>query len=875
MADVTVLELAETVGTPADKLLKQIHEAGLPQLKVEDTVTDEQKQVLLLHLKIRHGESDGAPRKITLKRKTVSKLKASGSASRGRTVNVEVRKKRTYVRRSNLDQTPTTAEAEAAPTTVAEPSKASEEEARRRAAHAEAEAEAAKRKDEAELRAKEEAAKAELLAEEEEKKQKAKAEPKSAAEKPADTDVDLEDKPSARKDKRDRHDLDDEEIHAHETKVKKTRGDRNKKISLVDEVLDGLEPEAPLDEVTKDVTDKKETSTLGLSRGRGKKAAKRKVSGLRQKFKAPTEAVIHEVELGESITVSALSQKMTIKAGEVIKVLMGLGVMSTINQAIDQETAMLVFEELGHTYKLLDDAAIEKEIEAALIHEGEVEHPRAPVVTVMGHVDHGKTSLLDYIRKSQVAEGEAGGITQHIGAYRVETGHGLICFIDTPGHAAFTAMRARGAQCTDIVILVVAADDGVMPQTEEAIQHARAAKVPLIVAINKIDKEGTDIDRVKNELVSKDVIPEDWGGDTQFVPVSAHSGEGVEELLEAVLLQAELLELKARNEGFAQGVVIESELDKGRGSIATLLVQQGVLNKGDLIVAGEYYGRVRAMKDDLNNVAQIIGPSAPVTIMGLDGTPAAGDSFIVTADERKARELAEFRRSKAKNERWASPAVTLDNLFENFGIGESNYLNVIVKADVRGSLEAINAALLDLGNEEVKVSIVSSGVGAITETDVNLAITSGAVIFGFNVRADVTARKLIEDEGVDLRYYKVIYDIIDDVKAALSGMLSPEVREEIMGIATVKDVFRSKKFGLIAGCIVAEGVISRNKRIRVLRDNVVIFEGELESLRHFKEEVDDIRSGAECGIGVKNYTDVKVSDQIEVFDTKEVARVLS
>lgn len=873
MADVTVLELAEIVGTPAGKLLKQMREAGLPQITKEDTVTDDQKQVLLLHLKTRHGESDEAPRKITLKRKTISKLKASGSASRGRTVNVEVRKKRTYVRRGNLDQAQTLAEADVV-ALKSEPSKASEEEARRRAAHVEAEAEVARRKEEVELKAKEEAAKAELLKEAAEKKSKAVAEPAAAKAKSSGTDVILAEKPSSRKDKRDRHDLDDEEIHAHEAKIKQIRGDRKKKIDLVEEVLDELEPDGVVDAVVEETTGKKESSTLGLSRGRGKKAAKRKVSGLRQEFKTPTEAVVHKVELGESITVSALSQKMTVKAAEVIKVLMGLGVMATINQAIDQETAMLVVEELGHTYKLLDDAAIEKEIEAALVYEGE-EQPRPPVVTVMGHVDHGKTSLLDYIRKSQVAKGEAGGITQHIGAYRVETDHGVICFIDTPGHAAFTAMRARGAQCTDIVILVVAADDGVMPQTEEAIQHARAADVPLVVAINKIDKDGADVDRVKNELAAKDVIPEDWGGDTQFISVSAHSGEGIDELLEAILLQAELLELKSRNEGYAQGIVIESELDKGRGAIATLLVQQGVLKQGDLIVAGEYYGRVRAMRDDYDKSIQAVGSSAPVTIMGLGGTPAAGDSFIVTTDERKARELAEYRKSKAKDERLASPVVSLDSLFENFGKNESNYLNVIVKADVRGSLEAISAALLDVGNEEVKVSIVSSGVGAITESDVNLAVTAGAVIFGFNVRADASARKLVEDEGVDMRYYKVIYDIIDDVKAALSGMLSPEVREEIIGIATVKDVFRSKKFGLIAGCIVSEGVVSRNKRIRVLRDNVVIFEGELESLRHFKEEVDDVKNGTECGIGVKNYNDVKVSDQIEVFDTKEVARVLS
>ncbi len=871
MADVTVLELAEIVGTPADKLLTQMHEADLPQKTVEDTVTDDQKQALLLHLKLRHGESDEAPRKITLKRKTVSKLKASGSASRGRTVNVEVRKKRTYVRRSVPEQQEKPAEPEkVAP--LSEPAITTDEEATRRAALAEAEKEAIKRREEAELKAKEEAAQAELLAEE--AKKKAAAESKSATAESKPTDVPLEEKTSTRKDKRDRHDLDDEERRG-QAKVSRVRSDRKKKVHIVEEVLEELETDVIEGALPSGIGDRKSSSTLGLSRGgRGKKTAGRKASSLRQEFKTPTETVVHEVELGESITVSALSQKMTIKAAEVIKILMGLGVMATINQAIDRDTAIMVIEELGHKVKLLDDSALEKEIEAALTHEGEEEHPRAPVVTVMGHVDHGKTSILDYIRKSQVVDGEAGGITQHIGAYRVETEHGLICFIDTPGHAAFTAMRARGAQCTDIVILVVAADDGVMPQTEEAIQHARAANVPLVVALNKIDREGADVDRVKNELAAKDVIPEDWGGETQFIPVSAKTGQGIEDLLEAVLLQAEVLELKARSEGFAQGIIIESELDKGRGAIATLLIQNGELNQGDLVVAGEYFGRVRAMKDDHNKSVQTAGPSTPITIMGLGGTPAAGESFLVTTDERKARELAEFRRTKAKNERLATPVVTLDNLFENFGKGEINYLNVIIKSDVRGSLEAISAALLEAGNDEVKVAIVSSGVGAITASDVNLAITAGAVIFGFNVRADAAAKKLVEDEGVDLRYYKVIYDIIDDVKAALSGMLSPEVREEIIGIATVRDVFKSKKFGAIAGCIVTEGEVSRNKRIRVLRDHVVIFEGELESLKHFKDEVNEIRMGTECGIGVKNYTDVKIDDQIEVFDTREVARVL-
>jgi translation initiation factor IF-2 len=492
----------------------------------------------------------------------------------------------------------------------------------------------------------------------------------------------------------------------------------------------------------------------------------------------------------------------------------------------------------------------------------------------MGHVDHGKTSLLDYIRKSAVVEGEAGGITQHIGAYLVNTDHGEICFIDTPGHAAFTAMRARGANCTDIVILVVAADDGVMPQTEEAIAHSKGAGVPVVVAINKIDVEGADPDRVKNELAAREVIPDDWGGDTQFISVSAITGQGIDDLLEAILLQAEILELIAVQDGPARGVVIESELDKGRGPVATLLVQEGTLSQGDIVVAGEQFGRVRALNDETGEKINSVGPATPVAILGLDGTPAAGDTFMVTKDEKRAREVAALRKDKANDERLASPVVSLDNLLESFGSEETRLLNIVVKADVRGSLEAIVFALNDIGNEEVKVNVVLSGVGAITESDATYAFASEAVIFGFNVRADNPAKKIIESEGLDLRYYKVIYDLVDDVKAALSGMLSPEIREEIVGVAEVKEVFQSKKFGDIAGCMVTDGTVSRNKRIRVLRDNVVIFEGELESLRRVKDEVDDVQSGTECGIGVKNYNDVKVGDHIEVFNTREVAREL-
>lgn len=855
MADVTVKQLAETIGTPADRLLQQMQEAGLPQKSEEDIVNEDQKQELLSHLKRSHGETESAPKKITLKRRTLSTLKTGGSAGRGRTVNVEVRKKRTYVRRSAVENTDVKVPV-AAP--LSDTSQSSDVEAKRRAAHAELEAEAEKRREEA---AKKAADRVRSVKEEQERKIKA-AESKKAAE----IEEQQESKVSTRKDKRDRHDLDEEDLQ----EKKSAHGDRKRK---VEEILDEEVGEI-LEEEASDLVAKDGTATLGLTAGaRPKRPVIVKPIGPQHKFQAPTEDQVREVELGESITVQQLSQRMSVKATDVIKTLMNLGVMVNINEAVDQDTAILVVEEFGHSIKIVDADAVEKSLEDELIYENEAK-PRAPVVTVMGHVDHGKTSLLDFIRDSHVASGEAGGITQHIGAYRVDTSHGEICFIDTPGHAAFTAMRARGAKSTDIVILVVAADDGVMPQTEEAIAHAKGAGVPIVVAVNKIDKEGSDPEKVKNELSAREVIPDDWGGDTQFIQVSATTGQGIDDLLEAVTLQAEILELTAVEDGPAQGVVIESELDKGKGSIATLLVQNGTLKQGDIIVAGEQFGRIRALNNESGARVESAGPATPVSVLGLDGTPAAGDSFMVTKDEKRAREVAEFRKIKAKDERLATPAVSLDNLLESFTSSETSLLNIVVKADVRGTLEAIVTALASLGNDEVKVNIIFSGVGGITESDANYASTSGAVIFGFNVRAENSAKKVIESNGIDLRYYKVIYDLVDDVKDALTGMLSPEVREEIIGIAEVKDVFSSKKFGNIAGCMVVEGTISRSKRIRVLRDNIVIYEGELESLRHFKDEVEDVRSGTECGIGVKNYNDVKVGDQIEVFDTREVAREL-
>ena len=565
---------------------------------------------------------------------------------------------------------------------------------------------------------------------------------------------------------------------------------------------------------------------------------------------------------------------MKVKAAEVIKVMFNMGAMATINQVIDQDTATIVVEEMGHTVKLVMDDAIETEVVESINYEGN-EITRAPVVTVMGHVDHGKTSLLDSIRSTKVASGESGGITQHIGAYHVKTDKGMVTFLDTPGHAAFTAMRARGAKATDIVILVVAADDGVMPQTEEAVQHAKAAGVPLIVAINKMDKEGADPDRVKTELSSREVVPEDWGGETQFIPVSAKTGEGIEALLDAVLLEAEVLELTAVPEAPAKGVVVEARLDKGRGSVATILIQNGTLKKGDIVLAGQQFGRVRAMLDENGKPITTAGPSIPVEILGLGGTPDSGEDFAVVADEKKAREVALFRQGKYRDVKLArQQASKLDAMFENMGKNQASVLNVVLKTDVRGSLEALTSSLMDIGTEEVKVQVVSSGVGGIAESDVNLAVASNAVIFGFNVRADTPAKALIEKEGIDLRYYSVIYDIINDVKAALSGMLAPELRESIVGIAEVREVFRSPKLGQIAGCMVTEGTVHRSKPIRVLRDNVVIYQGELESLRRHKDAVTDVRNGIECGIGVKSYNDVRVGDQIEVFDTVEIERSL-
>ncbi|TBW48414.1 translation initiation factor IF-2 [Marinobacter halodurans] len=849
MAEVTVKQLADDVGAPVDRLLRQIVEAGLKARSEDDAVSSDEKQQLLAFLRKNHGEADAEPRKITLKRKTTTTLKAGAGAGRAKTVNVEVRKKRTYIKRETPQPEPEEKPVESAPEEQpsAEASAAPEAASAPATKPAEEQAPAAEEagKPEAEVAEAPAAPEPEASVEEEAASESAEEMPIPAPEAEGGKDR----KTKKKKDKV-RERTDETEDGKPKKKSAGHRGPRNR----------------PVEPVT--LSDDEDDTTL-----RKPLRAKKKPKQKRHGFEKPTKPMVREVEIPETITVGDLAQRMAVKAADVIKTLMGMGVMATINQALDQETAVLVTEELGHKPRTTSEDAFEEEVLSEISFEGE-KVKRAPVISVMGHVDHGKTSLLDHIRRTKVAAGESGGITQHIGAYHVETDQGMITFLDTPGHAAFTAMRARGAQSTDIVILVVAADDGVMPQTKEAVDHARSAGVPLVVAINKMDKEQADPDRIKNELAGMDVIPEDWGGDVQFVPVSAHTGQGIDDLLEAVLLQSEILELEAVPTAPGAGVVVESSLEKGRGSVATILVQNGTVRQGDMVVAGAYFGKVRAMMNEAGQQVKEAGPSIPVEILGLNGTPDAGDEFFVVADERKAKELAEFRQKREREQRLQrQQAAKLENLFENMGKDEVKTLNVVLKTDVRGSLEAITKALQDIGNEEVQVKIVSSGVGGIAETDVSLALATGSVIFGFNVRADASAKRLVEQEGLDLRYYSIIYNMIDDVRAALTGMLAPEFREEIVGIADVRDVFRSPKFGQVAGCMVTEGTVFRNKPIRVLRDNVVIFEGELESLRRFKDDVQEVKKGLECGIGVKGY-DVKVGDQIEVFDRVRVERQL-
>ena len=842
MADVTVAQFAEVLKVPVEKLMTQLDEAGIKVKGSDDNISDDAKLELLTHLRRSHGQDDtpataAAPRKITLKRKSQSEIKLSGAQGRSRTVNVEVRRKRTYIKRDVLEK------------------------------QAQDEQDALDRqRQEEEDRIKGEALAKERL--EAEKQEEAKRE-SEAREKEEQAQKDAEDEARKVAEKA------VTDAAEEKTRLEKAEADARARRSK------DKEKAKPKPKRNETRYGRKELHVAGDKSGRRKRKApmRRRSAAVggdsKHGFEKPTAPVVHEVEIPENISVAELAQKMAIKGNEVVKILFNMGAMVTINQVIDQDTATLVVEELGHVAKPVEFAEVDEQL---LADESQVEGDavaRAPVVTIMGHVDHGKTSLLDYIRHSKVAEGEAGGITQHIGAYSVETDKGRIAFLDTPGHAAFTAMRARGAQATDIVILVVAADDGVMPQTIEAIQHSKAAGVPIVVAVNKIDRENADPERVRNELSQHEVIPEAWGGEQMFVDVSALKGTGVDDLLDAILLQAEVMDLKAVAEGPAQGIVVESSLEKGRGAVATLLVQGGTLKQGDMIIAGEEYGRIRNMFDESGSTIKEAGPSTPVVVLGLSKTPSAGDDFIVVKNERKAREVAEFRQNKTREVKLAKQqASKMEDMFTQMKEGEISTVPVIIKSDVHGSAEALRDALLKLSTDEVRVKVLGSSVGGITETDANLAAASNATIIGFNVRADAAARTAIKESGVDVRYYSIIYEAIDDVKAALSGLLAPEIREQIVGLAEVKDVFSSPKFGDIAGCIVSEGLVKRSNPIRVLRDNVVIYEGELESLRRFKDDVNEVRSGTECGIGVKNYSDVQVGDQIECFERIEIARTL-
>ena len=866
MSEVSIEKLAGDIGTNVDRLVQQFKDAGLTK-KNGDNVTEDEKKQLLDYLAKSHG-SDGnvTPTKMTLTRKTTSTL----SVGKSKNVKVEVRKKRTFVKRSPEEEAKIAAEELArqaaeqakleAEQQAAEAAKLAAEEKVRLAAEARKQAEA------------EQIARAEKAKKDAEERKKN--EPQMTAEEKAAQEQTRKDAEKLRKQQEDETQRKlEEDAKKAADEARKLAEENERRWKEEEERRKAQEAEEVHVHSNRYAQEAEDDADLKVERGSRRRKKKKAGENLKQGFNKPAAPVERIVKLGETITVGELASKLAIKANEVIKTMMKMGEMATINQILDQDTAVLVVDEMGHKYELVNDNALEDELIADAT--GGVKTPRAPVVTIMGHVDHGKTSLLDYIRRAKVADGEAGGITQHIGAYSVETDNGKITFLDTPGHAAFTAMRARGATATDIVILVVAADDGVMPQTKEAVQHAKAAGVPVIVAVNKMDKESADLDRVKTELSQIEVISEEWGGEHQFVNVSAKTGMGIDSLLEAINLQAEMLDFRAVPTGPGRGLVIESRLDKGRGPVASVLIQEGELKLGDILLCGLEYGRVRAMRDENGNDVKFAGPSTPVEVLGLSGVPVAGEDALVVNDERKAREVASKRSIKQREVKLAKQQkAKLENMFANMEAGDVSELNVVLKADVQGSIEAIADSLTNLSTDEVKVNIVGSGVGGITETDASLAAASSAIIVGFNVRADATARRIIEAEEIDLRYYSVIYSLIDEVKAAMSGMLAPEFRQEIIGLAEVRDVFKSPKIGAIAGCMVTEGVIKRNNPIRVLRDNIVIYEGELESLRRFKDDVQDVKKGIECGIGVKNYNDVKVGDQIEVFEIVEVAREL-
>jgi len=845
MAQVTVSQFAEVLKVPVDKLITQLDEAGITVSGADDIISDEAKMELLTHLRRAHGrgEDTAAPRKITLRRKAQQEIKVASVQGRARTVAVEVRAKKTYLNRTVLEEEQRHRQDELDRQRQAED-----------AVRLEAERQEAERRD---------ADRAERDRLDEQARRRAEDEARARAEEDAGRQTESRDRERAERERAEAKRREAEPVRApHAPHAPKVRA---------------VEPA----EAGKGAATKYGRQELHVAGDAGARFKKRQQAGrhrrtvhvsvdTRHGFELPTAPVKREVQVPETITVGELANRMAVKANEVIKAMMKMGVMATINQPIDQDTAQLVIEEFGHTAVRLKESAVEDQL---LEDSGEVQAlPRPPVVTIMGHVDHGKTSLLDYIRRAKVAAGEAGGITQHIGAYQVATPKGPITFIDTPGHAAFTSMRARGANVTDIVVLVVAADDGVMPQTIEAIQHARAAGVPMVVAVNKIDKGDADPDRVRNDLAKQNVIPEDWGGDALFVHVSARTGEGIDQLLDTILLQAEVLDLKAPTDGLAVGVVLESSIEKGRGPVATVLVKRGTLKAGDPIIAGQQFGRVRALFDATGKQVQSAGPAVPVAVLGLSEAPNAGDDLLVVDSERKAREVALYRRGKFRDVRLAGAAKKAEDVFSQMGEESGAVVAVIVKADVQGSAEALRDSLGKLSTEEVVVKVIASGVGGITESDVTLAAASKARIIGFNVRADSAARSAMKEGGVDVRYYSIIYEAIDDVKLAMTGLLKPEIKEQIVGLAEVREVFRSSKFGTVAGCLVVEGFIKRGNPVRVLRDNVVIHQGELDSLRRFKDDAGEVRAGTECGIGVRNYNDIHAGDQIECFSRVEIAR---
>jgi translation initiation factor IF-2 len=900
MSDQTVQQLAEVVKIPLERLLEQLKEAGLSANTPDDVISEDEKMQLLAHLRKRHGkdggESKASPRRVTLERRKVIEIKqASVPGTATKTIPVEVRKKKTYINKRDLAETAETAPAvrpqpvpeEKPPVPAAEPVIAAEQKTKPFEAPkvvepvAEAVPPVVKARSVPPVEVSREEFEEEVVVQVAEGADEADLKPVARLE-----TVKVKEVKEGKEVKKAKVEKAAKGKEAEDV-VKKKMSERDRRVEeSINRTAEKVRQQALQKQETLHRKKQRDDSPFAEGRDaprRPKKKAKapqqqRSATGFEGKhqFEMPSAPIVKEVTIPETILVSDLANKMSVKVALVIKQLMKLGIMATINQSIDQETAAILVEEMGHKAIMQSDDDLEKEMLAeAQTEEVYPELPRAPIVTIMGHVDHGKTSLLDYIRKTRVAAGEAGGITQHIGAYQVRTDHGSVTFLDTPGHAAFTAMRARGADVTDVVIIVVAADDGVMPQTKEAVEHARAANVPIIVAINKMDKPDANPEKVMQELSGMNVLAEEWGGDTQFLKISAKTGQGIDDLIEALIVQTEILELKAPEQGPASGIVIESRLDKGRGAVATVLVQKGTLESGQMVLCGHEYGRVRAMFNENGKAIKEAGPSVPVEILGLSGTPNAGDEFLVVQNERIARELAKHREERKRTTRHAAQqASKLDEVFSRMTAGEVASVNLVLKTDVQGSLEALRGALVDLSTPEVEVKVVYGGVGGINEGDVNLALASGAILMGFNVRADATARKLIEEKGVDLHYYSVIYEAIDEVKNAISGMLAPEIKEQIVGLAEVRDVFRSPKFGAIAGCMVVEGYVKRNLPIRVLRDNVVIFEGQLESLRRFKDDVNEVKMGMECGIGVKNYNDVKVGDQIEVFERTEVKRVL-